>query len=643
MTTTPTVTRDELTDILRDGEVPTQLLTLCELTQDRSYAQRWSSYITGASPWDHTFPDNIVEKLREHLADAILTSDLHADPDLSVIDALLDHAAGSPLPPAEHALLYKEMGLTDSGEVHWTTRRPDAADSFHVLIIGAGLSGIAAARHFTRLGIDFEVVEKSDNCGGTWHHNTYPGCGVDIASHYFSYSFARKSDWDRYYAKQPEILAYIRDCVATEGLTDSISYNTEVLSATWHEHDQTWLVATRTVDGDARNIRANIVISAAGLLHRPSLPDLPGLTDFEGPAFHAAEWDHSVPVQGKRVALIGTGASGNQIGPALAPIVDHLTVFQRSAQWNVGVENYSDTVTDGEKWLLAHVPAYARWFRARTLLSQNDVMRPAQTVDPDWHGDDGSISAENARMREVLTQYIVDELGDRQDLLPQVLPDYPPFTKRMLRDNGWYRMLRRENVELVCSRTPRFEADAIIDDAGNRHPIDVAVFATGFEASKMLASYSVYGRQGTSIRDVWGDDDPRAYLGITVPGFPNFFIMYGPNTNIGTGGSIFAQAENWSRYIADLVKTMIERNVAAAEVSDDACTRYNEQLDARLAQMVWSASPAGTWYRNKAGRVTTNMPWTSFEYWAMTQEVNLDDFVLDAPNNTAPSESTLTR
>lgn len=635
------IDRDELLAILSQGEIASQLLTLCELTDDPSPAQRWSSYITGASPWEHNFPAEVIEEIRDRLATAILATNPRSQPSLTLIDTLLDHATGSPLPAAEHPMLHKEMGLTDIDEVDWTAGKPARAESFTVLIIGAGLSGIAAARRFQRLGIDFEVLEKSDASGGTWYHNTYPGCGVDIASHYFSYSFARNAHWNRYYAKQPEILAYLRDCVAAENLDDRISYNTEVLATTWQDRDRVWLVTARTADGEIRHIRADVVVSAAGLLHRPSIPDFPGLTDFHGATFHAAEWDHSVSLAGKKVALVGTGASGNQIGPTVAPVVEHLTVFQRTAHWNVGVDNYSLDVTEGEKWLLAHVPAYERWFRARTLLSQNDVMRPAQTVDPHWAAEDGSISAENARMREVLTQYIVDELGDRQDLLPKVLPDYPPFSKRMLRDNGWYRMLRRDNVDLVCSRGLRFEADAVIDDDGVRHPIDVAVFATGFEASKMLASYSIYGRDGISIRDVWGDDDPRAYLGIAVPQFPNFFVMYGPNTNIGTGGSIIFQAETWSRYIADLVKTMIERDIAVAEVTEDACAAYNTRLDERLAQMVWSVSPAGTWYRNQAGRVTTNMPWTTFEYWAMTQNIDLDAFVLTDTNT--PSHPALAR
>jgi 4-hydroxyacetophenone monooxygenase len=196
----------------------------------------------------------------------------------------------------------------------------------------------------------------------------------------------------------------------------------------------------------------------------------------------------------------------------------------------------------------------------------------------------------------------------------------------MLRDNGWYRMLRRSNVDLVRSKAISFESNAVVGERGERIPADVVVFATGFEASKMLASFSLKGRNGVSIREIWGEDDPRAYLGMAVPEFPNFFIMYGPNTNIGTGGSIILQAETWSRYIADVIRTTIEKNISVVEVKTEACDDYNQRMDDRLAGMVWAVSAAGTWYRNGKGRVTANMPWTSYEYWSMTQTVNFDDF-----------------
>lgn len=623
--------REDLLKILREGEIATELMVLSELSGNPGYARQWSAHITGPAPWEHSFPDDVAEEIRQELASVLLRGNDPA-PGADILDELIDHCIGKPVRAQEHPMILKEMGLSEAAEVQWTTERPRSADHFKAIIIGAGPSGIVMAMRLKKLGIAFEILEASDDMGGTWHLNTYPGCGVDIASHYFSYSFARNPQWSRYYAKQPEILAYLRECADAADLRSHVRFHTKVTSASYDDDNATWHVETKTPSGERHEFTANVVISGAGLLSRPLTPTFEGLENFAGAAFHSAEWDHSVSLEGKRVALVGTGASGNQIGPAVAPKVESLTVFQRSAHWNVGVRNYLESVSEGEQWLLENVPAYERWFRARTVLSQNDVNRPAQVVEPGWQANDGSISSVGALMRENLSQYIADELGDRTDLLPLATPSYPPFSKRILRDNGWYKMLRRDNVRLVPSQDLRFEEDGIIDDAGVKHRIDVAVFATGFEAAKMLATFSVYGRGGVSIRERWGDDDPRAYLGMTVPEFPNFFILYGPNTNIGTGGSIIFQAETWSQYIAECIKTMIENDVATMEVRQEACDSYNEQMDARLAEMVWSVSPAATWYRNSKGRVITNMPWTTFEYWAMTRTVNLDHFALTSQN-----------
>lgn len=266
------------------------------------------------------------------------------------------------------------------------------------------------------------------------------------------------------------------------------------------------------------------------------------------------------------------------------------------------------------------------------MLSQNDSLRPAAEVDPEWSSSDGSISAENARLWTELTQYIKDELGDRQDLLPIALPDYPPFTKRMLRDNGWYRMMRRDNVDVVPGREVQFTSDGIVDANGKEHKVDIVVFATGFEASRALGSLQIEGRTGRTIRDVWGEDDPRAHLGITVPGFPNMFVMYGPNTNIGTGGSIILQAETWTRYAAEAIVKMVEANAVEIECKPEAMDEYNRAMDARLAEMIWAVSSGSTWYRNSAGRVVSNMPWPTPEYWNLTRKVKQEDYTLRFSN-----------
>ncbi|MGJ9412741.1 flavin-containing monooxygenase [Aeromicrobium sp. CF4.19] len=542
---------------------------------------------------------------------------------------LVSMAAGPSTPSGHEDLLLKEMALSTEDEVLWSTGRPPEAGDFHVVIIGGGSSGITAARRLRRLGIPFTILESAPAFGGTWLHNSYPGCGVDIASHYYSFSFAPNPHWSKFYAKQPEILAYLQEAARDSGITENTRFGSRVSSATYDQGAQGWVVCGTDASGESFKVVGDVVISAAGLLGVPHVPDYPGIERFTGEVVHAAQWRDDIDLDGRRVALVGTGASANQIGPAIAADVEQLTIYQRTAHWITGVDNYLTSVSEGEHWLLENVPAYARWFRARTLLSQNDVNRQAQLVDPEWTGEHDTISAENEQARAELTAYIRAELGDRQDLVSAVVPDYPPFSKRMLRDNGWYRMLRRPNVELVPgARELAFDGGDVVGPDGVRRPTDVCVLATGFQASRMLASYEVTGRGGQTIRDSWGEDDPRAHLGMTVPDFPNFFVMYGPNTNIATGGSLIFQAETWSRYIVEAIKTMIERQWSELEVRPEAMERYNRSLDERLAGMVWSVTSAGTWYRNRHGRVTTNMPWTTLEYWEMTRRVDLDDYVV---------------
>ncbi|MGH3358095.1 MAG: flavin-containing monooxygenase, partial [Nocardioidaceae bacterium] len=606
--------RAELISALEQGELPSELLTLAELTDDPGVL-RWTRYVTGAAPWEHDFPDEVARSIRERLADAVLAHDGTPAPE-ALIRELASVASGASTPPGQEDLLLKEMAVSTEDEVLWSADRPPETGDFHVVIIGGGSSGITAARRLRRLGIPFTILESAQAFGGTWLHNSYPGCGVDIASHYYSFSFAPNPRWSRFYAKQPEILAYLQEAAQDSGIAENSRFGTRVSSAKYDQDTHKWVVRGTDVSGNPFRVVGDVVISAVGLLGIPHIPDYTGMERFSGEIVHAAQWRDDIDLDGRRVALVGTGASANQIGPAIAEQVEQLTIYQRTAHWITGVDNYLSPVSDGERWLLENVPAYGRWFRARTLLSQNDVNRMPQLVDPEWTGEHDTISPANEQARADLTEYIRAELGEHQELLSAVVPDYPPFSKRLLRDNGWYRMLRRPNVTLVPgAKELAFDQRSVLGPDGVWRPADVCVLATGFQASRMLASYDVIGRAGRTIRESWGEDDPRAHLGMTVPSFPNFFVMYGPNTNIATGGSLIFQAETWSRYIVEAIKTMIERRWSELEVRPEAMERYNRRLDERLAEMVWSVTSAGTWYRNRHGRVTTNMPWTTHEYW----------------------------
>lgn len=331
---------------------------------------------------------------------------------------------------------------------------------------------------------------------------------------------------------------------------------------------------------------------------------------------------------GKHVALIGTGASGVQVGPGIVDEVASLTVYQRSGSWVARSPNLHRAVADGKKWALNNVPFYAPWYRFQLFWGFADGLFQALRIDPEWEGAGESISALNARYRAAMLRHINRELEGREDLLEKVLPDYPPYGKRVLADAGWFKMLRREHVSLETGPIDAVEPRAIRLKDGRRIPTDAIVFATGFQAGKMLWPMDIVGRDGRSIRDVWGDDNPRAFLGITVPNFPNMLVLYGPNTNLGHGGSAIFLAECQVRYCLSLLGKMFEQGADEFEIRRAVHDAYNARIDQELKQLVWSHESVSTWYKNKDGRIVTNQPWRLVDYWKLTHSANIDDYAL---------------
>jgi 4-hydroxyacetophenone monooxygenase len=373
-------------------------------------------------------------------------------------------------------------------------------------------------------------------------------------------------------------------------------------------------------------LRARAVISAVGQLNRPFVPDVPGR--FDGPAFHTARWDHGVDLTGKRVVMIGAGATGFQVAPAIADRVAHLTVIQRTAQWMFPNPNYHAAVGPGVRWALRHLPFYGRWYRFLLFWPGCDKGIPAAKVDPAWEPQRQSVSAVNEMARIMFTEWITSQLADRPDLIPQVVPDYPPTGKRTLQDNGsWLRTLTRPNVALVRAGVSRLEPDGVVDSEGRKHPADVVVWATGFRANDMLAPMRITGRDGADLHAHWGVR-PRAYLGMTVPRFPNFFMLYGPGTNLASGGSLIFHAECEVRYVVQCLRAMAERGLATLEPRQDRYDDWYARCQAELQTMVWSSPHiAHSFYKNAEGDVHGLSPWRLVDYWAWTRTVDLDDFV----------------
>jgi len=371
------------------------------------------------------------------------------------------------------------------------------------------------------------------------------------------------------------------------------------------------------------------VISAVGQLNRPHTPAIPGQEDFAGPAFHSARWDHTVDLAGKRVAMIGAGASGFQIAPTIAPDVEHLTVFQRTAQWMFPNPNYHEAVGPGVRWALRHLPFYGRWYRFLLFWPGCDKGLEAARVDPDYPDPQRAVSETNELTRQMFTDWIISQVGDDPDLIAKVVPDYPATGKRTLQDNGsWLRTLTRDNVDLVRTGIDHIEADAVVTEDGARHRADVLVYATGFHANRVLWPMAITGRDGVDLRSLWGER-PAAYLGITVPGFPNLFCMYGPGTNLAHGGSLIFHSECQMRYITQCLDLLIEGGHRSMEPTQERYDDWHERSQREIKTLVWSQpSVKHSFFKNAYGEIHVLSPWRLVDYWRWTRELDAADFVL---------------
>ncbi len=533
--------------------------------------------------------------------------------------------------PEEYVpLLMEEMELDgrDARRVEMAGSASDRA-AFPVVVVGCGQSGLLAGIRLLEAGIPFTILEKNAGVGGTWWENSYPGARVDVGNHFYCYSFEPSDHWTEYFARQPELQRYFASVMDKYDIGRHVRWETEALGAAWDEETATWSVRVRAADGTADVLEARAIISAVGQLNRPHLPDIPGQETFAGPAFHSARWDHDVALDGRRVAMIGAGASGFQIAPTIAPAVGRLTVFQRTAQWMFPNPNYHATVGPGVRWALRHLPFYGRWYRFLLFWPGCDKGLKAARVDADYPDQQRAVSETNELTRQMFTEWIAGQIGDDPDLLAKVVPDYPATGKRTLQDNGaWLSALTRDNVDLVRTAIDHIEPDAVVTVDGARYPADVIVYATGFEATRMLAPMGITGRDGVDLRTMWGER-PAAYLGITVPGFPNFFCMYGPGTNLAHGGSLIFHSECQMRYITRCLEALVVGDHRSMEPRRERYHDWHERSQREIKKLVWSQpSIKHSFFKNSQGEIHVLSPWRLVDYWAWTKEPDLSDFVI---------------
>eukprot|EP00127_Corallochytrium_limacisporum_P000149 Clim_evm10s6 gene=Clim_evmTU10s6 len=478
-----------------------------------------------------------------------------------------------------------------------------------VLIIGAGASGIVAGHHLkNKLGNhNFIIFEKSDGFGGTWRDNCYPGAACDIPSHLYSFSFNLNSEWTRFWAPQPEILAYMEATARKYGLYEHARFNTEVEMMRWLEDRQQWEVKTK----DGIMFLFDVIISGVGQLNQPSYPKLPGMDKYRGKTMHTARWDKDYDLKDKTVACVGNGASAVQLVPEVAKVAKLLTVFQRSAMWITGKGDRAFWWI--ERMLFRYVPGVMKFYRFRTWLYGEFMFHSLKVGS--WLGIifkflfnlERKLAVKDEKLREKLT------------------PDYAPGCKRILVTDDYFPAVQRPNCGIEDRHIAALTETGVRLKDGTEMDFDCIIFATGFQTTRFLTPMKVYGKNGVELSEMW-QKGAQAHLGLTVSGFPNFFMCYGPNTNLGTNSIIF-MIECQCNYIMQCIKQMQKVGKASIDVKRGVYDEYNTQVQESLKDTVWAAGGCSSWYKNEHGIVTNNWTNTTYQYWRKTATPDYRNFV----------------
>jgi len=627
----------DLDRALEAAHLPALIAAMVHMTGDAGWLRpEWTPAYQPLSPPGETgLPEAAKAEIRAKAKAAIEAyqaggSPKMPSPDTPTLRKIMDFVGGAPIPEMYADFLIDELAISGKNSKDPQFEQPklkEAARKLKVLVIGAGMSGLLTGVRLSQAGVPFEIVESNPDVGGTWLVNTYPGCRVDNSNHMYSYSFEPNHAWPQHFSPQPELLKYFRGVAEKYDLKKHIRFETKVESLAWDEDRAVWRVALKG-NGRAETVEANAVITAVGQLNKPRMPQIEGVGTFEGPAFHSAEWRHDVDLAGKRVAVIGTGASAYQFVPEIAPKVATLKVFQRTPPWGLPVPHYHEDVPEGMKWLLEHIPYYDKWYRFWLFWMTTEGFLPMVKADEGWNGPPTAVGQANLMLREMAAEALAAQVADRPDLLPNVVPTYPVGGKRAVLDNGvWLGALKRPNVELITQAITKITPKGVVTADGVEHEADVLIYGTGFTASKFLSGLTVKGRGGRELHDVWAGD-ARAYLGMTVPDFPNFFMIYGPNTNIVVNGSIIFFSECSVRYIVGALRLLAETGAKAIEVKRGVHDDFNIRVDDANKGWAWGSEGVSSWYKNEFGRVSQNWPFGLIDYWRATLAPNPDDFVL---------------
>lgn len=487
-------------------------------------------------------------------------------------------------------------------------RTPNNATRANIVIIGTGFGGLGMAIELKKAGIDdFIMLEKAGSVGGTWRDNTYPGAACDVQSHLYSYSFEPKSDWSRKFGLQPEIRSYMENCVSRYQLREHIRFNQEVESAAFDKAAGLWKVSVK----GGPDLESRVLVSATGQLNQPAYPTIKGLDTFKGKVFHSARWDHGYDLTGKTVAVVGTGASAIQFVPQIVSRVKELKLFQRSAAW---VIPKPDRPFSGfEQWLFQAMPVTDRVYRSM-IYWKNESRALAFTRFGFL------LNAFKWQAKRLARKKIADPVKREK-----IIPDYPVGCKRLLISNDWYDAINRDNLDLVTDNIDHIEENAIVTKGGTRHEVDAIIYGTGFKATDFLAPMKVTGLDGLDLNEAW-KDGAEAYKGMSVSGFPNLFILYGPNTNLGHSSIVF-MLESQIRYVTQCVKMLMDPGLHYMDVKAGSQSDYTARIQDRIKDSVWE-SGCTSWYKTASGKNTNNWPGFTFSYRLITGKLDLQDYEL---------------
>lgn len=616
------------------------LLSLVHLTGDRSLLARYGPALDGSQPLVHSYrvlhnPDQkpptvpdpaVVAEVRDRLARRLVEGGPPAigAPDRALFVEMGRLCLGFPLSDKDLPMVMEQAGfVTDTRLVRATVAPP--AD-FKVVVIGAGMIGINAGVKLGEAGFDYTILETLDGPGGTWWVNRFPNAAVDTPSAEYSFSFELNPSWSRYFPTGREYLEYVRRVADKYDVTRHIQYRTTLTRCRWDDRRGRWVI-TATRDGEVLTIEANAIVNAIGFLSRPNYPDLEGRSTFPGPVMHSAAWDESVDLTGARVVLVGTGCTAAQVATGVADRAESLTIVQRQPNWVIPNARVLQSVGELERWCLERIPYVAQWSRAQSMspVLGKGPYRDEIMFDPAWHERTGGISPLNDQIAALGRSYIQETFADRPELVRALTPTFPPFAKRQVLDPGYFMTLKKPSVHLVEGELVALDADGAVCADGRRIPADVVILATGFKLD-FFSTLSVIGRDGRELRDAW-TPRPQAYLGLTVPGFPNFFITCGPNSGLSTSHTTLGEQQ--VHYVVEALQLMLEQRLAAIDVRPEAFAAYNAQLDAELRQTVFDGhkGTAHGYYRHSSGRSVLAYPRANIEYWTQLRRPDLDDYV----------------